>query len=170
VLRNNFLYAWDHPVSVCLAAHGVWVKPQVSGVQSSEPLFHATILPMIAVATGSFFTRPDRPSRQDLQLFGIPAQLVGDPAGSSLHGRLAIWRCRLFHDLLLAAFKHLAEFEEAALIEGAGAGTSSAGDPSLLMRPPFSSWSCHDQLLQARGSHFHSHQGGPDNASSLLLY
>ncbi|RJR40890.1 MAG: sugar ABC transporter permease [Desulfobacteraceae bacterium] len=181
VLGNNFLYAlWTIPISVCLAMlMAVWVNGKLPGrgiVRTAY--FTPTILPMIAVANiWLFFYTPQIGILDQIRsLFGFSSHSwLGDP-GTALGCLivLAIWKdAGFFMIFFLAALQGISpELEEAALIEGAGRWyffrrvTLPLLMPTtlfVLVNATINSFKLVDHI-------FILTKGGPDNASSLLLY
>jgi sn-glycerol 3-phosphate transport system permease protein len=181
VLTNNFLYALGAiPVSVCLALlMAVWVNGRLPGrgiVRAAY--FTPTILPMVAVANiWLFFYTPQIGILDRLcGLVGIHSHSwLGDPATAlGCLVVLAIWKdAGFFMIFFLAALQGISpELEEAALIEGAGRWyffrrvTLPLLMPTtlfVLVNATINSFKLVDHI-------FILTKGGPDNASSLLLY
>ena len=181
VLTNNFLYALGAiPVSVCLALlMAVWVNGKLPGrgiVRTAY--FTPTILPMVAVANiWLFFYTPQIGILDRIcGLFGIASHnWLGDPhTALGCLVVLAIWKdAGFFMIFYLAALQGISpELEEAALIEGAGRWyffrrvTLPLLMPTtlfVLVNATINSFKLVDHI-------FILTKGGPDNASSLLLY
>jgi len=181
VVKNNIWYAVGTiPASIALALlMAVWVNGKLalrSLVRMSY--FTPTVLPMIAVANiWLFFYSPeigllDQISRQ----FGLPSRnWLGDP--DTVLGAImviTVWKeAGFFMIFYLAALQSLPpELEEAARLEGAGRWyffrrvTFPLLMPTtlfVLVNAVINSFKLVDQL-------FILTKGGPDNASSLLLY
>jgi len=181
VLKNNFIYAFGTiPISVCLALlMAVWVNGKLPGrAVVRTAYFTPTILPMIAVANiWLFFYTPQIGILDNLcGLFGIPSHSwLGDPSTAlGCMMVLAIWKdAGFFMIFYLAALQGISpELEEAALIEGAGRWyffrrvTLPLLMPTtlfVLVNSTINSFKLVDHI-------FILTKGGPDNASSLLLY
>jgi sn-glycerol 3-phosphate transport system permease protein len=181
VLRNNFIYAFGTiPVSVCLALlMAVWVNGRLPGrAVVRTAYFTPTILPMIAVANiWLFFFTPQIGLLDKIcGIFGVAStSWLGDP--STVLGCLmvlAIWKdAGFFMIFFLAALQGIPpELEEAAHIEGAGRWyffrrvTLPLLMPTtlfVLVNATINSFKLVDHI-------FILTKGGPDNASSLLLY
>jgi sn-glycerol 3-phosphate transport system permease protein len=181
VVRNNILYAAGTiPASIAIALlMAVWVngKLPLRGL-ARMAFFTPTILPMIAVANiWLFFYTPeigmlDQITRQ----FGLPSHnWLGDPDTVLwCIVVLAIWKeAGFFMIFFLAALQSLPpELEEAGRLEGAGRWYYFRRVTFPLLMPTtlfvlinaiINSFKLVDQL-------FILTKGGPDNASSLLLY
>jgi len=181
VVRNNILYAVGTiPASIAIALlMAVWVngKLPLRGL-ARMAFFTPTILPMIAVANiWLFFYTPeigllDQITRQ----FGLPSHnWLGDPDTVLwCIVVLAIWKeAGFFMIFFLAALQSLPpELEEAGRLEGAGRWYFFRRVTFPLLMPTtlfvlinaiINSFKLVDQL-------FILTKGGPDNASSLLLY
>jgi sn-glycerol 3-phosphate transport system permease protein len=181
VVRNNILYAAGTiPASIAIALlMAVWVngKLPLRGL-ARMAFFTPTILPMIAVANiWLFFYTPeigllDQITRQ----FGLPSHnWLGDPDTVLwCIVVLAIWKeAGFFMIFFLAALQSLPpELEEAGRLEGAGRWYFFRRVTFPLLMPTtlfvlinaiINSFKLVDQL-------FILTKGGPDNASSLLLY
>jgi sn-glycerol 3-phosphate transport system permease protein len=181
VLKNNFIYAFGTiPVSVCLALlMAVWVNGKLPGRSVVRTAyFTPTILPMIAVANiWLFFYTPQIGILDNLcGLLGIPSHSwLGDPRTAlGCMMVLAVWKdAGFFMIFYLAALQGISpELEEAALIEGAGRWyffrrvTLPLLMPTtlfVLVNSTINSFKLVDHI-------FILTKGGPDNASSLLLY
>jgi sn-glycerol 3-phosphate transport system permease protein len=181
VLTNNFVYALGAiPVSVCLALlMAVWVNGKLPGrgiVRTAY--FTPTILPMVAVANiWLFFYTPQIGILDRIcGLFGIASHnWLGDPhTALGCLVVLAIWKdAGFFMIFFLAALQGISpELEEAALIEGAGRWyffrrvTLPLLMPTtlfVLVNSTINSFKLVDHI-------FILTKGGPNNASSLLLY
>lgn len=181
VLGNNFLYALGTiPASVCLALlMAVWVNgklPARAVVRTAY--FTPTILPMIAVANiWLFFYTPQIGLLDKIcGLFGLSSHSwLGEP-GTALPCLmvLAVWKdAGFFMIFYLAALQGISpELEEAAVIEGAGRWYFFRRITLPLLMPTtlfvvvnatINSFKLVDHI-------FILTKGGPDNASSLLLY
>lgn len=181
VVRNNALYAAGTiPASIATALlMAVWVngKLPLRGL-ARMAYFTPTILPMIAVANiWLFFYTPEIGLLdQFMRLFGLPSHnWLGDPDTVLwCIVVLAIWKeAGFFMIFFLAALQSLPpELEEAGRLEGAGRWyyfrrvTFPLLMPTtlfVLINATINSFKLVDQL-------FILTKGGPDNASSLLLY
>ena len=181
VVRNNALYAAGTiPASIAIALlMAVWVngKLPLRGL-ARMAYFTPTILPMIAVANiWLFFYTPEIGLLdQFTRLFGLPSHnWLGDPDTVLwCIVVLAIWKeAGFFMIFFLAALQSLPpELEEAGRLEGAGRWyyfrrvTFPLLMPTtlfVLINATINSFKLVDQL-------FILTKGGPDNASSLLLY
>ncbi len=181
VVRNNFWFALGTiPASVALALlMAVWVNGRLPARGLVRmAYFTPTVLPMIAVANiWLFFYTPDIGLvDQVLGIFGAPGHnWLGDP--DTVLGCLivmTIWKeSGFFMIFYLAALQSLPpELEEAAKLEGAGRWyffrrvTFPLLMPTtlfVLINAVINSFKLVDHL-------FILTKGGPDNASSLLLY
>jgi sn-glycerol 3-phosphate transport system permease protein len=181
VVGNNFWFALGTiPVSVALALlMAVWVNGRLPARGLVRmAYFTPTVLPMIAVANiWLFFYTPDIGLvDQVLGIFGAPGHnWLGDP--DTVLGCLivmTIWKeSGFFMIFYLAALQSLPpELEEAAKLEGAGRWyffrrvTFPLLMPTtlfVLINAVINSFKLVDHL-------FILTKGGPDNASSLLLY
>ena len=181
VVGNNFWFALGTiPVSVALALlMAVWVNGRLPARGLVRmAYFTPTVLPMIAVANiWLFFYTPDIGLvDQVLGAFGAPGHnWLGDP--DTVLGCLivmTIWKeSGFFMIFYLAALQSLPpELEEAAKLEGAGRWyffrrvTFPLLMPTtlfVLINAVINSFKLVDHL-------FILTKGGPDNASSLLLY
>ncbi|MGF1612272.1 MAG: carbohydrate ABC transporter permease [Kiloniellales bacterium] len=181
VLRNNLWYALGTiPASIAIALlMAVWVNGRLPGRAFARlAYFTPTVLPMIAVANiWLFFFTPDIGLIDQVTgLFGLPAHnWLGDP--DTVLGCLiviTIWKeAGFFMIFYLAALQSLPpELEEAAKLEGSGRWyffrrvTFPLLMPTtlfVLINAVINSFKLVDHL-------FILTKGGPDNASSLLLY
>ena len=181
VVGNNFWFALGTiPASVALALlMAVWVNGRLPARGLVRmAYFTPTVLPMIAVANiWLFFYTPDIGLvDQVLGMFGAPGHnWLGDP--DTVLGCLivmTIWKeSGFFMIFYLAALQSLPpELEEAAKLEGAGRWyffrrvTFPLLMPTtlfVLINAVINSFKLVDHL-------FILTKGGPDNASSLLLY
>jgi len=181
VVRNNVIFAAGTiPVSIAIAfLMAIWVngKLPLRGLARMS-YFTPTILPMIAVANiWLFFYSPDIGLLdQVLGAFGLPGHnWLGDP--DTVLGCiivLAIWKeAGFFMIFYLAALQSVPpDLEEAAKLEGASRWYFFRRVTFPLLMPTtlfvminavINSFKLVDQL-------FILTKGGPDNASSLLLY
>ena len=181
VLKNNVLYALGTiPASIAIAMlMAVWVNgkmPLRAGIRMAY--FTPTILPMIAVANiWLFFYTPDIGLVDQITgVFGLPSHNWLGDSSTVLWCIvvLAIWKeAGFFMIFFLAALQSLPpELEEAGRLEGAGRWyyfrrvTFPLLMPTtlfILINAVINSFKLVDQL-------FILTKGGPDNASSLLLY
>jgi sn-glycerol 3-phosphate transport system permease protein len=181
VVRNNILYAAGTiPASIAIAMlMAVWVngKLPLRGL-ARMAYFTPTILPMIAVANiWLFFYTPEIGLLDQItRSFGLPSHnWLGDPDTVLwCIVVLAIWKeAGFFMIFFLAALQSLPpELEEAGRLEGAGRWYYFRRVTFPLLMPTtlfvlinaiINSFKLVDQL-------FILTKGGPDNASSLLLY
>lgn len=181
VVRNNVLYAAGTiPASIAIAMlMAVWVNGKLPGRGLVRmAYFTPTILPMIAVANiWLFFYTPEIGLLdQFTRLFGLSSHnWLGDPDTVLwCIVVLAIWKeAGFFMIFFLAALQSLPpELEEAGRLEGAGRWYYFRRVTFPLLMPTtlfvlinaiINSFKLVDQL-------FILTKGGPDNASSLLLY
>jgi sn-glycerol 3-phosphate transport system permease protein len=180
-LRNNFWFALvTIPVSIALSiAMALWVNDKIAGRQFLRmSYFLPTVLPMIAVANiWIFFYTPGYGLiNQVLQLFGVASQnWLGDPSlvlGSVIV--VAIWKeAGFFMIFYLAALQTLSpSYKEAAQIEGASAWYFFRRVQWPLLMPT-TIFVLVNALINAFRMVDHiivMTKGGPDNASSLLLF
>jgi sn-glycerol 3-phosphate transport system permease protein len=181
VLGNNFLYALGTiPLSVCLALlMAVWVNGRLFGrAVVRTAYFTPTILPMIAVANiWLFFYTPQIGLLDKIRsLFGLASHSwLGDP-GTALACLmvLAVWKdAGFFMIFYLAALQGISpELEEAAVIEGAGRWYffRRVTLPLLMPTTLFVVVNATINSFKLVDHIFILTKGGPDNASSLLLY
>ncbi|MBE9558756.1 MAG: sugar ABC transporter permease [Proteobacteria bacterium] len=181
VVRNNVLFAAGTiPASIAIALlMAVWVNGKLPGRGLVRmAYFTPTILPMIAVANiWLFFYTPEIGLLdQFTRLFGLSSHnWLGDPDTVLwCIVVLAIWKeAGFFMIFFLAALQSLPpELEEAGRLEGAGRWYYFRRVTFPLLMPTtlfvlinaiINSFKLVDQL-------FILTKGGPDNASSLLLY
>ncbi len=181
VVGNNLLYALGTiPASIALALlMAVWVNGRLPArAMLRMAYFTPTVLPMIAVANiWLFFYTPDIGLIDQVTgLFGVPAHnWLGDPATVLwCLVVLTIWKeAGFFMIFYLAALQALPpELLEASKLEGAGRWyvfrrvTFPLLMPTtlfVLINAVINSFKLVDHL-------FILTKGGPDNASSLLLY
>jgi len=181
VLGNNFWYAAGTiPASIALAIlMAVWVNARIPArALVRMAYFTPTVLPMIAVANiWLFFYTPDIGLIDQITgLFGLPSHnWLGDP--DTVLGCIivmTVWKeAGFFMIFYLAALQSLPpELEEAARVEGASRWyffrrvTFPLLMPTtlfVLINAVMNSFKLVDHL-------FILTKGGPDNASSLLLY
>jgi sn-glycerol 3-phosphate transport system permease protein len=181
VLQNNLVYALGViPISVALA---LFMAVSVNGRLPGRSIVRAayftpTILPMIAVANiWLFFYTPQIGLLDQIRaLLSIPSHSWLGDRGTALGCMmvLAVWKdAGFFMIFFLAALQGIPpELEEAALIEGAGRWhyfrrvTLPLLMPTMLfvlVNATINSFKLVDHI-------FILTKGGPDNASSLLLY
>lgn len=180
-LRNNFWFAVvTIPVSIALSiGMALWVNDKIAGRQFLRlSYFLPTVLPMIAVANiWIFFYTPGYGLiNQVIQLFGGHGQnWLGDPnlvLGSVIV--VAIWKeAGFFMIFYLAALQTLSpSYKEAAQIEGASAWYFFRRVQWPLLMPTtifvlvyalINAFRMVDHIIVMT-------KGGPDNASSLLLF
>jgi sn-glycerol 3-phosphate transport system permease protein len=181
VLGNNFLYALGTiPVSVSLALlMAVWVNGRLPGrAVVRTAYFTPTILPMIAVANiWLFFYTPQIGLLDKIRsIFGLASHSwLGDPSTVlTCLMVLAIWKdAGLFMIFYLAALQGISpELEEAAVIEGAGRWYffRRVTLPLLMPTTLFVVVNATINSFKLVDHIFILTKGGPDNASSLLLY
>jgi len=181
VLENNFIYALGViPLSVTLALFmALLVNKKLPGRSIVRAAyFTPTILPMIAVANiWLFFYTPQIGLLDQIgSLFGMTSHTwLGDTQTAlGCMMVLAVWKdAGFFMIFFLAALQAIPpELEEAALIEGAGRFyyfrriTLPLLMPTMLfvlVNATINSFKLVDHI-------FILTKGGPDNASSLLLY
>ncbi len=180
-LINNFWFALvTIPVSIALSiAMALLVNDKIAGRQFLRmSYFLPTVLPMIAVANiWIFFYTPGYGLiNQVLQLFGASSQnWLGDPnlvLGSVIV--VAIWKeAGFFMIFYLAALQTLSpSYKEAAQIEGASAWYFFRRVQWPLLMPT-TIFVLVNALINAFRMVDHiivMTKGGPDNASSLLLF
>jgi sn-glycerol 3-phosphate transport system permease protein len=180
-LINNFWFALGTvPASMALALlMALWVNRNMRGRGFLRlAFFTPTVLPMIAVANiWLFFYTPDYGLLDQLRgLFGLPGwNWLGDP--STVMGCLivmVIWKeAGFFMIFYLAALQQLSpDLEEAAAVEGASRWYTFRRITFPLLMPTtlfvainavINSFKLVDHLVIMT-------KGGPNNASSLLLY
>ena len=180
-LRNNFWFAVvTIPDSIALSiGMALWVNDKIAGRQFLRlSYFLPTVLPMIAVANiWIFFYTPGYGLiNQVIQLFGGHGQnWLGDPnlvLGSVIV--VAIWKeAGFFMIFYLAALQTLSpSYKEAAQIEGASAWYFFRRVQWPLLMPT-TIFVLVNALINAFRMVDHiivMTKGGPDNASSLLLF
>ncbi len=182
VLGNNFWFAVGTiPISIGLALlMALWVNSHLRGRTLSRVAFFApTVLPLIAVANiWMFFYTPGFGLIDQLRsgLFGLPAiNLLGNP-DSVLAAVIvvAIWKeAGFFMIFYLAALQSIPPvLREAADIEGASRGyyLRRVLLPLLMPTTLFVSVNAVINSFRLVDHIFVMTEGGPDNASSLLLY
>jgi sn-glycerol 3-phosphate transport system permease protein len=180
-LLNNLVYAGCViPLTVALAlAMAIWVNGKLAGRPFLRLSFFApTVLPMIAVANiWLFFYAPGYGLfDQALGLFGIPARnWLGDPHSAlACLIAVAVWKdAGFFMIFYLAALQQISpQLQEAAALEGAGRWyffrrvTFPLLMPTtlfVLVNEVINSFRLVDHIVVMT-------QGGPDNATALLLF
>ncbi|MBM6593217.1 carbohydrate ABC transporter permease [Microvirga pudoricolor] len=181
VLRNNLVFALATvPASIALALlMAVWVDRKITGRSFLRlAFFTPTVLPMIAVANiWLFFYTPDYGLLdQILRFFGFSGHnWLGDP-GTVMTCLIVmvVWKeAGFFMIFYLAALQTIPpELKEAASVEGAGRWYFFRRVTLPLLMPTtlfisinalINSFKLVDQLVIMT-------KGGPNNASSLLLY
>jgi sn-glycerol 3-phosphate transport system permease protein len=181
VLWNNFLYAIGTvPLSIALAiTMALWVNSKISGRAFVRMAFFApTVLPLIAVANiWLFFYTPGFGLVDQIRgLFGLPHQnLIGNP-DSVLWAMMvvAVWKeAGFFMIFYLAALQAIPPvLREAGMIEGASSWTffRRITFPLLMPTTLFVMVNATINAFRLIDHIFIMTEGGPDNASSLLLY
>ncbi len=182
VLANNFWFAVGTiPISVGLALlMALWVNSHLKGRTLARVAFFApTVLPLIAVANiWMFFYTPGFGLIDQLRggLFGLPAiNLLGNP-DTVLASVIvvAIWKeAGFFMIFYLAALQSIPPvLREAADIEGASKTyyLRKVLLPLLMPTTLFVSVNAVINSFRLVDHIFVMTEGGPDNASSLLLY
>jgi len=182
VLTNNFWFALGTiPISVALAlVMALWVNGRLRGTTLSRVAFFApTVLPLIAVANiWLFFYTPGFGLIDQLRsgLFGLPAiNLLGN--SDTVLGAVivvAIWKeAGFFMIFYLAALQSIPPvLREAADIEGASSFyyLRRVLFPLLMPTTLFVSINAVINSFRLVDHIFVMTDGGPDNASSLLLF
>ncbi len=182
VLLNNFWFALGTiPVSIGLALlMALWVNSRLHGRTLSRIAFFApTVLPLIAVANiWMFFYTPGFGLIDQVRsgLFGLPAiNLLGNP-DTVLAAMIvvAIWKeAGFFMIFYLAALQSIPPvLREAADVEGASSFyyLRKVLFPLLMPTTLFVSVNAVINSFRLVDHIFVMTEGGPDNASSLLLY
>jgi len=182
VLTNNFWFAVGTiPISIGLALlMALWVNSHLKGRTLSRIAFFApTVLPLIAVANiWLFFYTPGFGLIDQLRagLFGLPAiNLLGNP-DTVLAAMIvvAIWKeAGFFMIFYLAALQSIPPvLREAADVEGASSFyyLRKVLLPLLMPTTLFVSVNAVINSFRLVDHIFVMTEGGPDNASSLLLF
>lgn len=182
VLLNNFWFAVGTiPISIGLALlMALWVNSHLKGRTLSRVAFFApTVLPLIAVANiWLFFYTPGFGLIDQFRsgLFGLPAiNLLGNP-DTVLAAMIvvAIWKeAGFFMIFYLAALQSIPPvLREAAEVEGASSFyyLRRVLFPLLMPTTLFVSINAVINSFRLVDHIFVMTEGGPDNASSLLLY
>lgn len=181
VLWNNFWYAVGTiPVSIALAIiMAIWVNGKLPGRGFLRmSYFTPTVLPLIAVANiwMFFYTPGFGLIDQITALFGFPSQnWLGDP--DTVLGAIivvAIWKeAGFFMIFYLAALQSISpSLAEAAALEGAGKWYffRRVTFPLLMPTTLFVAINAVINSFRLVDHIFLMTEGGPDNASSLLLF
>lgn len=181
VLRNNLIFAMATvPTSIALALlMAVWVDKKIAGRSFLRlAFFTPTVLPMIAVANiWLFFYTPGYGLLdQFLKMIGLSGHnWLGDPATvMTALSVMVVWKeAGFFMIFYLAALQTIPpDLKEAAAVEGAGRWYFFRRITLPLLMPTtlfvsinalINSFKLVDQLVIMT-------KGGPNNASSLLLY
>ena len=182
VLGNNFWFALGTiPISIALALlMALWVNSQLRGRTLARVAYFApTVLPLIAVANiWLFFYTPGFGLIDQIRggLFGLPAiNLLGNP-DTVLAAMIvvAIWKeAGFFMIFYLAALQSIPPvLREAASVEGAGNFYyfRRVVLPLLMPTTLFVSVNAVINSFRLVDHIFVMTEGGPDNASSLLLF
>ena len=181
VLWNNFWYAVGTiPVSIALAIiMAIWVNGKLPGRSFLRmSYFTPTVLPLIAVANiWMFFYTPGFGLIDQITgLFGFPSHnWLGDP--DTVLGAIivvAIWKeAGFFMIFYLAALQSISpSLAEAAALEGAGKWYffRRVTFPLLMPTTLFVAINAVINSFRLVDHIFLMTEGGPDNASSLLLF
>ena len=181
VLWNNFLYALGTvPLSIALAiVMALWVNSKLHGRGFVRmAYFTPTVLPLIAVANiWMFFYTPGFGLIDQIRgLFGLPhLNLIGNP-DTVLWAMMvvAVWKeAGFFMIFYLAALQTIPlSLREAGAIEGAGGWYffRRITFPLLMPTTLFVSVNAVINSFRLIDHIFVMTEGGPDNASSLLLF
>jgi sn-glycerol 3-phosphate transport system permease protein len=182
VLSNNFWYAvWTIPLSIILSmAMALWVNDKLRGRGFLRmAYFTPTVLPLIAVANiWLFFYTPGFGLIDQIRggLFGLPEQnWMGSPE-TALYSMIAvaIWKeAGFFMIFYLAALQTIPpSLKEAASIEGASRWYyfRRVLFPLLMPTTLFVSINAVINAFRLVDHIFVMTEGGPNNASSLLLF
>lgn len=181
VLSNNFWYAvWTIPLSIILSmAMALWVNDKLRGRAFLRmAYFTPTVLPLIAVANiWLFFYTPGFGLIDQVRgLFALPEQnWMGSP-DTALYSMIAvaIWKeAGFFMIFYLAALQTIPpSLREAAAIEGASKAYyfRRVVFPLLMPTTLFVSINAVINAFRLVDHIFVMTEGGPNNASSLLLF
>ncbi|KAJ57105.1 ABC transporter permease [Actibacterium mucosum KCTC 23349] len=181
VLANNFWYAvWTIPLSIILSlAMALWVNDKLRGRGFLRmAYFTPTVLPLIAVANiWLFFYTPGFGLIDQIRgLFGLPEQnWMGSP-DTALYSMIAVavWKeAGFFMIFYLAALQTIPpSLREAADIEGASRWYyfRRVLFPLLMPTTLFVSINAVINSFRLVDHIFVMTEGGPNNASSLLLF
>lgn len=181
VLTNNFWYAvWTIPLSIILSmVMALWVNEKLRGLSFLRmAYFTPTVLPLIAVANiWLFFYTPGFGLIDQIRgLFNLPEQnWMGSP-DTALYAMIAVavWKeAGFFMIFYLAALQTIPPaLREAASIEGAGRFYyfRRVVFPLLMPTTLFVSVNAVIGAFRLVDHIFVMTEGGPNNASSLLLY
>ena len=181
VLANNFWYAvWTIPLSIILSlAMALWVNDKIRGRGFLRmAYFTPTVLPLIAVANiWLFFYTPGFGLIDQIRgLFGLPEQnWMGSP-DTALYAMIAvaIWKeAGFFMIFYLAALQTVSpSLKEASDIEGASRWYyfRRVLFPLLMPTTLFVSINAVINSFRLVDHIFVMTEGGPNNASSLLLF
>lgn len=181
VLANNFWYAlWTIPLSIVLSlAMALWVNDKLRGRSFLRmAYFTPTVLPLIAVANiWLFFYTPGFGLIDQIRgIFGLPEQnWMGSP-DTALYSMIAvaIWKeAGFFMIFYLAALQTIPPtLREASMIEGASKFYyfRRVMFPLLMPTTLFVSVNALINSFRLVDHIFVMTEGGPNNASSLLLF
>ncbi|AWB34261.1 carbohydrate ABC transporter permease [Orrella marina] len=180
-MRNNFWFAvMTIPASMGISiAMAIWVNDKIMGRQFLRmSYFLPTVMPMIAVANiWIFFYTPDYGLiNQVLQAFGFPSQnFLGNPSLALVSITVvAIWKeAGFFMIFYLAALQTISpSYREAAQIEGASKWYFfwKVQWPLLMPTTVFVLVNALINAFRMVDHIFVMTNGGPNNASSLLLF
>ena len=180
-VRNNGLFASATiPLSIALAlVMALWVNERIAGRAFLRmAYFTPTVLPMIAVANiWLFFYTPQYGLLEQITgALGLPSHnWLGDPATAlGAVTLVAIWKeAGFFMIFYLAALQSLnPSLREAAAIEGASRGYffKRVQWPLLMPTTLFVLVNAFINAFRMVDHLFVLTRGGPDNASTLLLY
>lgn len=181
VLFNNFVYgAFTIPLSIVIAlAMALFVHQKLASLGFLRmAYFTPTVLPLIAVANiWLFFYTPDFGLIDQIRgLFGLPAQnWIGQP-DTALYAMIAVavWKeAGFFMIFYLAALQTIPpNLKEAAAIEGTSKWTffRRVTLPLLMPTTLFVSVNAVINAFRLVDHIFVMTVGGPNNATSLLLY
>jgi sn-glycerol 3-phosphate transport system permease protein len=181
VFRNNLVFAlFTVPISICLAlGMALWVNGRLRGRGFMRlAFFTPTILPMVAAASIwlYFYTPGYGPIDTLMHRLGLPGHnWLGDPL-TALPSIMVvtIWKeAGFFMIFYLAGLQNMSpELEEASMLEGASAWYHFRRVTLPLLMPT----TLFVTIVALTNSFKHVEhifvmtRGGPDNASSLLLF